>query len=161
MLLGTLARCACSKPGLEADTKHSGDSAGEEVAFGFERSHPGRVLEYLNQSIGSIPRVLLPDTAGSDDAGVAVIRPSPEEMPEPAERGDRYPLYGETARGAMGAVLTGRDPDLGRDLAIKVLLEKHQDKPKMVRRFVEEAQIGGSATRKQALAPRGCLTPLM
>ena len=64
-------------------------------------------------------------------------------MPAPAERGDRYQLFGEIARGGMGAVLKGRDPDLGRDLAIKVLLESHQDKPELVRRFVEEAQIGG------------------
>ena len=43
----------------------------------------------------------------------------------------------------MGAVLKGRDVDLGRDLAVKVLLEEHRDNPEMVRRFVEEAQIGG------------------
>ena len=43
----------------------------------------------------------------------------------------------------MGAVLKGRDADLGRDLAVKVLLEEHRDKPELVRRFVEEAQIGG------------------
>ena len=43
----------------------------------------------------------------------------------------------------MGAVLKGRDTDLGRDLAVKVLLEQHRDHPELVRRFVEEAQIGG------------------
>jgi len=43
----------------------------------------------------------------------------------------------------MGAVLRGRDVDLGRDLAIKVLLEKHADRPDVARRFIEEAQIGG------------------
>ena len=43
----------------------------------------------------------------------------------------------------MGAVLKGRDPDLGRDLAVKVLLEAHRDNARLVRRFVEEAQIGG------------------
>ncbi len=43
----------------------------------------------------------------------------------------------------MGAVLKGRDNDLGRDLAVKVLLESHRDKPELIRRFVEEAQIGG------------------
>ena len=43
----------------------------------------------------------------------------------------------------MGAILRGRDVDLGRDLAIKVLLESHQGDPEVVRRFVEEAQIGG------------------
>ena len=89
-----------------------------------------------------IPRVLLPDTA-PDDQDVAVIKPSSAEMPAPAERGDRYQLFGEIARGGMGAVLKGRDPDLGRDLAVKVLLEGHRDKPELVRRFVEEAQIGG------------------
>ncbi len=29
----------------------------------------------------------------------------------------------------MGAILKGRDPDLGRDLAVKVLLEQHRDDP--------------------------------
>ena len=43
----------------------------------------------------------------------------------------------------MGAVLKGRDPDLGRDVALKVLREDLRDNPDMVRRFVEEAQIGG------------------
>src|SRR5262249_54639445 len=43
----------------------------------------------------------------------------------------------------MGAILKGRDTDLGRDLAVKVLLEAHLGKPEVVRRFVEEAQIGG------------------
>jgi serine/threonine-protein kinase len=37
----------------------------------------------------------------------------------------------------------GRDVDLGRDLAVEVLLEKHRDDPEAIRRFVEEAQIGG------------------
>src|SRR3954447_5175671 len=63
----------------------------------------------------------------------------------PASAGDagRYQLHGEIARGGMGIVLKGRDVDLGRDVAVKVLLEKHRDSPEMVRRFVEEAQIAG------------------
>jgi serine/threonine-protein kinase len=55
----------------------------------------------------------------------------------------RYQLLGEIGRGGMGAVLKGRDPDLVRDLAVKVLLEEHRDDPELVRRFIEEAQIGG------------------
>jgi serine/threonine-protein kinase len=64
-------------------------------------------------------------------------------MPPPEQTGDRYQLQGEIARGGMGAVLRGRDVDLGRDLAIKVLLEKYVNRPEVARRFVEEAQIGG------------------
>jgi serine/threonine-protein kinase len=41
------------------------------------------------------------------------------------------------------AVLKGRDPDRGRDVAIKVLWADLRDKGDLVRRFVEEAQIGG------------------
>ncbi len=55
----------------------------------------------------------------------------------------RYQLIGELARGGMGAIFQGRDLDLGRDLAVKVIREEHRDHPEMVRRFVEEAQIGG------------------
>ncbi len=43
----------------------------------------------------------------------------------------------------MGAVHRGRDLDLGRDLALKVLLNRHRDRPDLVGRFVEEAQICG------------------
>jgi WD40 repeat protein len=43
----------------------------------------------------------------------------------------------------MGAVLRGHDPELGRDVAVKVLLEKHRGRPEMVRRFLEEVQISG------------------
>jgi serine/threonine-protein kinase len=68
------------------------------------------------------------------------VRP---DRTEGADRSLRYRIDGEIARGGMGAVLKGRDPDLGRDLAVKVLLEGHRDKPDLLRRFVEEAQIGG------------------
>jgi serine/threonine-protein kinase len=57
--------------------------------------------------------------------------------------GGRLQLLGEIARGGMGAILKGRDTDLGRDLAVKVLLETHQGKSELVRRFIEEAQIAG------------------
>jgi serine/threonine-protein kinase len=43
----------------------------------------------------------------------------------------------------MGVILKGRDNDLGRDLAVKVLLERHGGNPELLRRFVEEAQIAG------------------
>jgi serine/threonine-protein kinase len=54
----------------------------------------------------------------------------------------RYRLGGEIGRGGMGAVLRAYDPHLGRDLAVKVLLEREQGQPDLVRRFLEEARIG-------------------
>jgi serine/threonine-protein kinase len=70
-----------------------------------------------------------------------------EEVPEavgpPPPPAPRLQLQGEIARGGMGAVLKGRDTDLGRDVAVKVLLEKHTSRPEVAQRFLEEAQISG------------------
>ena len=71
-----------------------------------------------------------------------ITRPGSVEIPQHDSDG-RYHLHGEIARGGMGAIIKGRDTDLGRDLAIKVLLDSHKDKPDVIQRFVEEAQIGG------------------
>jgi len=55
----------------------------------------------------------------------------------------RFELLGEIARGGMGAVFKARDPILGRDLALKVLLDRHRGRADLVNRFVEEAQVCG------------------
>src|SRR5262249_41101904 len=83
--------------------------------------------------------VLLKQAEGESDH---VVKPSSDAMPAKQEIGDRYRLDGEIARGGMGAVLRGRDVDLCRDLAVKVLLERQADRPDVVRRFLEEAQVG-------------------
>src|SRR5581483_5199942 len=91
------------------------------------------------------PTVRLGDQENDPNA-VRPVTPSvylsPDARQAAEERVGRYPVSGEIARGGMGAVLRGHDPDLGRDLAIKVLLDASHD-PEQVRRFVEEAQIGG------------------
>jgi serine/threonine-protein kinase len=96
------------------------------------------VLEALRQSTGVTSRVLLRD---EPDAPAPVVGPGEEAL----LAGDsvRYQVLGEIARGGMGVVLKGRDPDLGRDVAIKVLHPGHAGDQTLVRRFVEEAQIGG------------------
>ena len=109
------------------------------VTAGWSEGIPHRsVLEVLKSSIGEVPSVLLRDTQTELES--PVIRPSSPEMPDDT---DRYQILGEIGRGGMGSIFKGRDPDLGRDLAIKVLLEKHHNDPEIARRFVEEAQIGG------------------
>src|SRR5262249_32714816 len=59
------------------------------------------------------------------------------------EAAGRHVLCDESGRGGMGAVFKGRDTELGRELAVKVLLEEHRGRPEFVRRFIEEAQIAG------------------
>ena len=91
-------------------------------------------------SLGNMRPVLLKEAEGESSL---VVKPTSDSMPLKDEAGDRYRLDGEIARGGMGAVLRGRDVDLGRDLAVKVLLEKYVNRPDVARRFIEEAQIGG------------------
>src|SRR5262245_52265981 len=80
-------------------------------------------------------------------------RPMPpetvSEVPEKAlasvspSRAGRYDLGGEIGRGGVGVVLRASDPTLGRELAVKLLRDDQLDNPRLVRRFVEEAQVGG------------------
>jgi serine/threonine-protein kinase len=106
------------------------DSLGAGLAAGFGP----------RSSLGDMQPVRLKEAEGE---GEHVVQPKSDAMPPPEQTGDRYQLQGEIARGGMGAVLRGRDVDLGRDLAVKVLLEKHANRPEVAQRFLEEAQIGG------------------
>jgi eukaryotic-like serine/threonine-protein kinase len=54
-----------------------------------------------------------------------------------------FRIEGEIARGGMGVVLRGRDDELGRTVAVKVLREEFAQNSESVQRFVEEARIGG------------------
>lgn len=98
------------------------------------------VLKSMSASLTEVPRVFL--RAPIEEGDEPIQRPGSPEIPnQPSD--SRYQLHGEIARGGMGAVLRGRDTDLGRDLAVKVLLDAHKEKPEVVQRFIEEAQIGG------------------
>jgi tetratricopeptide (TPR) repeat protein len=115
-------------------SSRSADSLDAGLAAGFGRAEPPR------STLGTMLPVLLKEAKGES---ADVVMPKSDAMPPPEQAGDRYQLQGEIARGGMGAVLRGRDVDLGRELAVKVLLEKYAHRPDVARRFVEEAQIGG------------------
>ncbi len=99
------------------------------------------VLHVLGESIGAPPSVSL--IAKEDSGPTPFVLPSRETDSGVPERIGRFQIEGEIARGGVGAVYKARDVDLGRDIAIKVLLDDHNTRPTMVHRFVEEAQIGG------------------
>jgi tetratricopeptide (TPR) repeat protein len=100
---------------------------------------PGSVLKALAEEMPALPRVLLPEPPA--DPQTPVNRPASAEVTH--EFPARYQVVGEIARGGMGAILKGRDLDLGRDVALKVMLEGHKGKVELLQRFVEEAQVGG------------------
>ncbi len=97
------------------------------------------VLKMLDKTI-EVSRVTLREPVA--EGPEPIQRPNSPEVPKSAPD-SRYQLQGEIARGGMGAIIRGRDTDLGRELAIKVLLDSHKNRPDVIQRFVEEAQIGG------------------
>jgi eukaryotic-like serine/threonine-protein kinase len=109
----------------------------EELPISFGSSR----ISTIELGPGALPQVQLREPPNDGDS---LVRPRSVDMPDGDHRGAcRYRLEGEIARGGMGAIIKGFDLDLGRELAIKVLLEPHRDNPQVVCRFVEEAQIGG------------------
>jgi serine/threonine protein kinase len=105
---------------------------------GDARQTGGGVLETISVGVGAVPHVLLRDTDGGPEPPIHHPNGGDDTC-----SGTRYRIDGEIARGGMGSVLKARDPDLGRDVALKVLREDFRDNGDMVRRFLEEAQIGG------------------
>ncbi len=125
-----------NNPNVTADIPSVlGDSLDAGLAAGY-----GKSAQAPRSSLGDMRPVLLQEAEGDS---AHIVKPKSDAMPTPEQTGDRYRLDGEIARGGMGAVLRGRDVDLGRDLAVKVLLEKYANRPEIARRFIEEAQIGG------------------
>jgi serine/threonine-protein kinase len=112
--------------------------AGLAAAFGPDSGPPLPADGSVLKALGAPPLLLREPASEAPDP---VVRPHSDALPTQAPA--RLQLHGEIARGGMGAVLKGRDTDLGRDLAVKVLLETHAGKTELVQRFVEEAQIAG------------------
>jgi predicted Ser/Thr protein kinase len=82
-------------------------------------------------------------------SGEGPIPPPPQEGPDPfaASRGPNafpqiahYRIDGEIAKGNMGVVYRGFDPNLGRAVAIKMMLANREADPGLRRRFQNEAR---------------------
>jgi serine/threonine-protein kinase len=113
---------------------------GLKAAFGSE-SPPQRssVHRVLQEKTGSRLDLHLHDRDEESDVPVKID----DEAKALRDPSGRYQVLGEIGRGGVGVVYKGRDQDLGRDVAIKVLRPEHVSRPEILERFVEEAQIGG------------------
>src|SRR5262249_53235982 len=106
--------------------------AGLAAAFGPDSGPPLHANGSIVPALGAASRVPLRDP--DVEALTPVARPGSDNMPVNHDPAGRLQLHGEIARGGMGAILKGRDTDLGRDIAVKVLLETHQGKTELVQR---------------------------
>ena len=65
------------------------------------------------------------------------------EIPGARALESRYELGDEIAAGGIGVILRAFDNNIRRSVAIKVLRSEWDGKPDVIRRFLQEAQIGG------------------
>src|SRR5581483_7907835 len=92
--------------------------AGEEVQ---------RVLAALRDSLaGSVSTEEPLDEAQGPTGSAVPTTPRGSASLMEVQVAGRNRLMEVIGRGGMGAVLRGRDPDLDRDIAVKVLLEEHK-----------------------------------
>jgi serine/threonine-protein kinase len=129
--------------GVLDDDRTGGETAldaGLQAAFDPRAASVGGVHEVVERLTGSPGFVSLRPPEGSE---APILGMSSPELPSRAFGRVSYQLLGEIARGGMGVVVRGHDPDLGRDVAVKILHRELSNRPEIVRRFVEEAQIGG------------------
>jgi serine/threonine-protein kinase len=67
---------------------------------------------------------------------------APAQPAQPAERRiGKYIVKGELGRGGMGAVYLAEQPGLGREVAIKELIQSQVADPIALKRFMQEAQV--------------------
>ena len=79
--------------------------------------------------------------------------PNPFAQPDaPPSHIGQYEVVDEIARGSVGVVYRARDTEIGRDVAIKVLLSAHAGDEDMRRRLREEGRIGGQLQHPSIVA---------
>ncbi len=118
-----------------------GQDAPQEAGGGASATAQPSLLDALEKEAGGRPRVRLRDI---ESGGEETTRTVDDGGPPPAGTAapSKYAVAHRLGAGGMGEVWRAHDQDLGRDVALKFLHARHRDKPGVVRRFLEEAQVG-------------------
>ncbi len=87
------------------------------------------------------PRSERVDTAPPHVTTIAGVQTDDADLPPLPASGLQYALGQELGRGGMGQVLEAEDVNLGRPVALKLLIE--QDDPALSLRFIDEARVQG------------------
>jgi hypothetical protein len=127
-LCPTCRQCADLASGARTQADRIRHVVPDTIAESFAVTSAPGALENLAETVAAIPRVQLRETrlfAGPDTSTI----PSVATVPDASDHVSRLQMLGELARGGMGVIIKGRDSDLGRDLAVKVLLEQHRENP--------------------------------
>ena len=93
-------------------------------AFGDADEPRGSVLEAIDRLSGGSTRILLRDASGEADPALRILARDDEDA---LLDDDRYQIVGEIARGGIGVIYLGRDRDLGREGALKVMRPGHDE----------------------------------
>jgi serine/threonine-protein kinase len=142
-LLAHVETCpACQGTLEELTADYAGASAATAAGHGLGSPEVPSLADdsFWRKMKSAVPRWASTAPLGATDAPATGTDAAAATFPA---RLGRYELLEEIGRGGMGAVLRAHDPDLGRDLAVKVLRPDQQHDPAIVRRFTEEAQVGG------------------
>ncbi len=113
------------------------DSSKEKSEFKSSASKSARSKSSSSLSISKLLR-RTSVKSGSEGGSAAV-----SDQVSRDEDADKYDIGREIAKGGMGAILSAKDLNLRRDVAMKVLLDGQQVTQNSIFRFVEEAQITG------------------
>lgn len=135
---------------LDADLVHTLDLNPAALNAGFAAtfdSHAAVIVGSRGHSAWKpqskqLPNVPLVSLQAPNAEHNSIVQPGSPQLPKD-EIDSRYQFLGEIARGGMGAIIQGRNTNLGRDLAIQVMLDTHRKKPDVIQRIGEEAQCGG------------------
>ncbi len=84
-----------------------------------------------------------PRTLRSSGVDLEIEKSSLRLAPSGKDMEERYQLLGEIGRGGMGRILKARDTEIGREVAVKVLLGGGQAPENLIRRFWTEVQATG------------------